>query len=70
MSVHDEMAETFALAKPRPVVVRLVHIETDTVVNEFDVTGMTGMEIQHWAEYLEAVSGDAYTTEIPGWEAA
>lgn len=71
MNIDDDFEDSLSLIAPRPLVVRVVHIETGQVAAEHEIpTDMTGPEIQHWTEYLEAVCGSAYTTEIPGWDAA
>lgn len=55
----------------RPVVVRLVHVETGQVASEHEIpVDMTGPEVEQWARWLEAVSGPAYELEIPNGEAA
>lgn len=67
MSPHQELAETFAhLTRPRPLLVRLVDVESDRCVREFRVDpSWTGLEIRQWAQWLESVCGDGYRTEIP-----
>lgn len=68
MTVHDEMAESFPLIKPRPLVVRVVHVETGQVASEHEIPAdMTGHELEQWARWLEANCGPDYTTEIPNW---
>lgn len=68
MSVHDEMAEAFLLGVTRPLVVRVVHIESGQVASEHPIPAdMTGPEIQHWVQWLEFNSGPAFELEIPDW---
>lgn len=71
MSIDYDFLDSLAVVKPRPLVVRVVHVESGQVASEHEIPAdMTGPELDHWTHYIEAVCGSEYTTEIPGWESA
>jgi hypothetical protein len=64
-SIDDEFDELTSLIRRRPLLARLVDKESQRVVNEFSLDGMTGPEIENWLGYLKRTCGPNYEIEIP-----
>jgi len=66
VSAVDDFQDSLALIRPRPLVVRIVHRETDAVASEFPIDpDKTPEEIRRWVAWLEENCGAKHEIEIP-----
>jgi hypothetical protein len=69
----DDFQDSLALIRPsRPLVVRIVHREDDSIHTEFPIPAdLTGPEITKWVEWLQAITDlSIYSVETPDSGAA